>query len=114
MPHPTGPTDPQKKKLISSMKRKNEAFYSDVARHLEKPRRSKSDVNVGKIEKCAHEGESVVVPGKVLGSGEISKRVHVYAWLYSKSAKEKIVSAGGTCLPLEKLLETKAKGRILI
>lgn len=114
MPHPTGPTNPNLQHLVRSLKRKKGAFYLALARHLEKSRRRKTGVNVGKIEKYAQQGESVVVPGKILGGGEISKKINVYASGYSKSARDKISGAGGKCLRLEELLESKEKGRILI
>ncbi len=37
------------------------------------------------------------VPVKVLGNGDISKKLTVRAHAFSKSAREKIESAGGTC-----------------
>jgi large subunit ribosomal protein L15 len=41
------------------------------------------------------------VPVKVLGGGEISKSLTVHAHGFSKSAREKIEAAGGTCQLLE-------------
>ena len=111
MPHPTGPTDPNTRRLALAMKKKKETFYLVMARHLEKSKRSKKPVNVTKIGKFASENGSVAVPGKVLGSGEIKKAVTVYALSFSKDAKRKITAAGGKCLPLG---ETDKKARILI
>jgi large subunit ribosomal protein L15 len=42
------------------------------------------------------------VPVKVLGQGELSKKLTVQAHGFSKSAREKIEGAGGTCQVLEK------------
>jgi large subunit ribosomal protein L15 len=42
------------------------------------------------------------IPVKVLGRGEISKKLTVHAHGFSKSAREKIEGAGGTCQLLEK------------
>ena len=39
---------------------------------------------------------------KVLGQGELSKKLTVHAHGFSKSAREKIEGAGGTCQVLEK------------
>ena len=113
MPRPTGPTDPNLVDLVRNLKKRKDKFYLALARQLEKSRRSKREVSLDKINKHANEGESVVVPGKVL-DGELTKKVDVYAWNYSKNAREKITRAGGKCLTLDKLLETKEKGRILI
>ena len=111
MPHPTGPTDPNVAALAGALKRKKEKFYLVLARHLEKPKRSKKPVNVTKIGKFAQENEAVAVPGKVLGSGEIKKPVNVYALSFSKEAQKKIAAAGGACRPLA---DADKKARILI
>lgn len=111
MPHPTGPTDPNVTALVSTLRGKKEKFYLVLARHLEKPKRSKKPVNVTKIGKFAYENEAVAVPGKVLGSGEIKKPVKVYALSFSKEAKNKITNAGGQCLALK---DADKKARVLI
>src|SRR3954449_8575355 len=41
------------------------------------------------------------VPVKILGQGDISKKLTVHAHGFSKSAREKIESAGGTCQVLD-------------
>ncbi len=41
------------------------------------------------------------VPVKILGRGEISKALTVHAHGFSKSAREKIEAAGGTCQVIE-------------
>ncbi len=41
------------------------------------------------------------VPVKVLGNGELTKGLTVHAHGFSKSAREKIESAGGTCQLIE-------------
>jgi large subunit ribosomal protein L15 len=41
------------------------------------------------------------VPVKVLGQGELKKKLTVHAHAFSKSAREKIESAGGTCQILD-------------
>jgi large subunit ribosomal protein L15 len=41
------------------------------------------------------------VPVKVLGRGELTKKLTVHAHAFSKSARERIEAAGGTCQPVE-------------
>ena len=41
------------------------------------------------------------VPVKILGQGEVSKKLAVSAHAFSKSAREKIEAAGGSCTVLE-------------
>ena len=42
------------------------------------------------------------VPVKILGQGDLTKKLTVHAHGFSKSAREKIESAGGTCQVLER------------
>ncbi|MET1124080.1 MAG: 50S ribosomal protein L18e [Archaeoglobaceae archaeon] len=91
--------------------------WKDVAERLAKPRRLYAEVNLTKIERYANPGEIVVIPGKVLGGGEISKSVKVAALSFSESAKRKIVEAGGECLKLIEAARANSKGsnvRILV
>jgi large subunit ribosomal protein L15 len=38
------------------------------------------------------------VPVKILGQGELTKKLTVHAHRFSKAARERIESAGGTCV----------------
>ena len=42
------------------------------------------------------------IPVKVLGRGELSKRLTVHAHAFSATARERIEGAGGTCVVVEK------------
>ena len=111
MPHPTGPSDPNTTALIMKLRGKKDKFYLDLARHLAKPARIKKPVNVTKIQRASMDGDTVAVPGRVLGAGEINKAVTVYAVHFSKEAHSKITKAGGKCLPLT---DIEKKARLLI
>jgi len=69
--------------------------WLDLADRLEGPRRTHAEVNLGRIERYAREGETIAVPGKVLGSGVIETAVTVAAASFSESARRKIDLAGG-------------------
>jgi len=79
--------------------------WADVADRLEKPRRTHAEVNLSRIERYADEEETVVVPGKVLGSGALRKGVTVAAVDFSSTAETKIEQADGEALPLETVVE---------
>ena len=83
--------------------------WSDVAERLEKPRRTHAEVNLGRIERYAREDETVVVPGKVLGSGVLQKDVTVAAVDFSATAERKIDQVGES-LGLEQALEQNPDG----
>ncbi len=79
-------------------------LWRDVAEHLIKPTRKRVVVNVSKINRYADEGDIIVVPGKVLGSGRIEKKVTVAAFAFSDKAIEKIRRAGGKTITLSELV----------
>jgi len=73
--------------IILAKKKKE---WLKVADLLSKSRRGRIKVNLDRIEKETNLGETVVIPGKVLGVGEISKKIRVVAFNFSEGAKEKL------------------------
>ncbi|WP_345783351.1 50S ribosomal protein L18e [Natrialbaceae archaeon AArc-T1-2] len=106
-------TNPRLNDLIADLKsasRETDAdVWRDVASRLEKPRSTHAEVNLGRIERYAREDETVVVPGKVLGSGALQKSVTVAAVDFSSSAETKIDQVGEP-VQLEQLLEENPEG----
>ena len=92
--------------------RTNQApLWRDIASRLERPSRNWAQVNVSKIDAHVGEGEHAVVPGKLLGSGEVSRAVTVIAYSASASAKAKIAKAGGKVLTLPEGVKSFPKGQ---
>jgi len=56
------------------------------------PRKKRKNVNLKELEKIS--SEIVVICGKVLSEGEISKKMKVVALNFSEKAKEKLKKAG--------------------
>ncbi len=106
---PTGPTNPVVRELVEDLRRRGYAegnrFCLRLAELISRPRRRKVEVNLVKIERYASENDTVVVPGKVLGYGNLSKPVKVSAVSFSKKAEEKIKKAGGDVLGIRELVE---------
>ena len=65
---------------------------------------------IGRIARYVEKGEMFVIPGKVLGSGEIGVPVTVGAWRFSDQARQKIEKAGGKVLDIQSLLKARPKG----
>lgn len=112
--YPTGPTDPELQAFVNELRKTGKDFFVHIADRLEKPRRKKNEVNVGAIGNAAEKNESVVVPAKVLGGGEITKPVKIYAWKFSAEAKNKIAKAGGKCLPLSDIMKSKENVKLIV
>ncbi|ERH13632.1 MAG: ribosomal protein L18E [halophilic archaeon J07HB67] len=108
-------TNPRLQDLIAELKsvaRETDAgVWRDVAARLEKPRRTHAEVNLGRIDRYADaEGdETVIVPGKVLGSGVLTKDVTVAAVDFSGTAETKIDQAG-EAVRMEEALSNNPEG----
>ncbi|WP_248895536.1 50S ribosomal protein L18e [Haloplanus halobius] len=106
-------TNPRLNSLIAELKavaRESGAnVWQDVATRLEKPRRTHAEVNLGQIERYAREDETVVVPGKVLGSGVLEKNVTVAAVDFSSTARTKIEQVGDA-VTLDRIAEQNPEG----
>jgi large subunit ribosomal protein L18e len=106
-------TNPRLTSLIGELQRtareEDAGVWADIAGRLEKPRRTHAEVNLGRIERYARAEETVVVPGKVLGSGVLEKPVTVAAVDFSGTARTKIEQVGAT-MDLEEILEANPDG----
>ncbi len=110
----TGPTSTLTRTIASALRRAAKAHgapsWAAVADLLERPRRRRVAVNLSKINRYASEGEMVVVPGKVLGSGTLEKRVVVAALAFSGKALEKIKASGGRAVTLQEAVRENPRG----
>jgi len=116
----TGPTRERAKKVIALLekagRKSKNALWLDLANRLAKPRRQRPDINLWKIAKLAgiFSGKTLVVPGKVLGTGKIKEKVNVVAFEFSGQAEEKIVKAGGKAIKIEEAVEAIAPKAMVI
>jgi len=78
------------KTIISAKKNKS---WLEVAGLLSMPRRKRISVNLSEISKNTKEGETVVVPGKVLSDGEIEKKIKIAALNFSTKSKKKLLKS---------------------
>ncbi len=106
----TGPTNPELQTLIRELKTlsiNNDAkIWKRVATELEKPTRQRRKVNLHDIEKHSENGETILIPGKVLATGDLTKQVKVAAWSFSEQASSKIKDS----VSIQKLMKDNPKG----
>ena len=97
--------------LIENLMKTNKPIWKKVAAELSRPRRQRVEVNLSKIESYAVDDTTLLVPGKVLGAGVVSKKVNVAAFSFSDKAKALISAAGGKAMTIESLHKTNPEGR---
>jgi len=107
-------TSPEYVKIIRTLRRKSNetgvAIWDAVAEKLGKSKHRRVSVNISRVNRYSTNGETVVVPGKVLGAGNLDHRISIAAFDFSKEAKEKIERAGGECLTIQTLIQRNPKG----
>jgi|SRR3989304_5680069 len=69
---------------------KKRTEWIKIAGILSSSRRDSLDLNLGEIDAKVQEGDTVLIPGKVLSQGEIKKKIKVIAYKFSEKAKEKL------------------------
>ena len=105
----TGPSNPYLKELIHDLRKQKKPLWDRIAGELEKSSRKRRQVNLSRIKRHAKKGETIVVPGKVLGNGEAPERTVIAAWKFTSAAEEKIRKAKGKAITLKELLKNKSK-----
>lgn len=76
--------------LSAKKESKNSKTWLEVASLISRPKRKQIKMNLDRIDNETKEGDNIVVPGKVLGQGELSKKVKIIALSFSESAIKKI------------------------
>ncbi len=97
--------------LIESLMKTKKPIWTRIAKDLSRPRRRRVEVNLSKIEQYAADDSTVLVPGKVLGSGSISKKVTIAAYSFSGSAKRLIAESGCKAVTIESLHKSNPDGK---
>ncbi len=83
-------TNPELAKTI--ILAKSNPAWLDVASALTSPAKQMPQINIDRINK--EESDTIAIPGKVLSQGELTRKVKVIAFKFSKKAKEKIEKSG--------------------
>jgi large subunit ribosomal protein L18e len=110
----TKSTNPELVQLIRFLKKQSNeqkvGIWDDVAENLSKSRRARISVNLSSINRYTKRADTVVVPGKVLGSGTIDHAVTVAAFSLSESATAKLKAARAKVLSITELVEKNPTG----
>jgi large subunit ribosomal protein L18e len=86
------------------------AIWRKLAENLSKPKRRRIAVNLSRINRYTKAGETIVVPGKVLGTGKLNHPLKIAALQFSEQAEQKIAQAEGSCMTITELLKKHPKG----
>jgi large subunit ribosomal protein L18e len=97
--------------LRSALKKNKVPIWKAVLKELSRSRSNRRQVNVGQLAHVTKDKEVVIVPGKILGSGEISHKLTIWCFSISEAAASKVLDAGGKILALDSLIKKFPDGK---
>lgn len=107
----TGPSNPHTQALITFLNKSDQpAIYRRLSEMVNFAERKRRVINVDQLDRLVKDGDVVVFPAKVLGSGIMTKKITIGALAFSSEAKRKIIAAGGEAITLAELWEKHPKG----
>ncbi|HIF04557.1 MAG TPA: 50S ribosomal protein L18e [Candidatus Poseidoniales archaeon] len=86
-------------------------LWRDVALRLEKSRSNWAEPNLSRLSRHAADEDVILVPGKLLGSGDVEGKHTVAAYSFSTSARAKIEAAGGKVVSIRDLMNKNPEGK---
>lgn len=86
-------------------------IWKRIAFELERPTRQQRVVNLSRIDKYCNDNDIIIVPGKVLCGGELTKKVTIAAYSYSKQTAEKLGKSN--IITIEEAMKKYPKGNNL-
>jgi large subunit ribosomal protein L18e len=97
--------------LRKAAKKNKAPIWKDLESRVSGPRSNRSEVNLGKLAQVTKASEVIVVPGKVLGTGNLGHKLTVCAFSISESAAKKIGDMGGKVVSLDDLIKKYPDGK---
>ncbi len=91
-------------------RREKVAIWRDASEMLLTTSSRRVEVNLGHLSRIVSKATAVFVPGKVLGSGLLTKKLVVGAYSFSGAARKKIEEAGGQALGVQDFVKKYPKG----
>ena len=113
-------TEISKSKIENRIRKKNNPFListaialkktnPEIAKILVMPKRKMVRFNLEQLDVQLKDGDKVVIPGKVLGEGELNKKVTIVAYSFSENAIEKLKKAKIEFSELSEEIKTNKK-----
>jgi len=99
------------KDLKQASKKNEAAIWSKLADLALKPSSTKCTVNLTRINKITKENDVLFVPGKVLGTGNMSHKITLSSFSMSTTAANKIIQSGGNIMVYSDMIKKFPTGK---
>lgn len=97
--------------LRAAFKKNKAPIWQALEEELAGPRANRREINVRRLSQITKADEVVVVPGKVLGTGNLAHKLTLCAFSVSESAAKKVMESGGKIVTFEDLVKKHPDGK---
>src|SRR5213593_4905061 len=97
--------------LRSAFKKNKAPIWRALEEELAGPRANRREINVRRLAKVTKASEVVVIPGKILGTGNLGHKLTVCAFSISETAAKKVIESGGKVVTFEDLIKKHPDGK---
>lgn len=106
----TGPSNYYTRKLIRQLWKTKRRIWRRVSEIIGKPARNHAEINLYRLNKITKDNDVCVIPGKILGTGNLDHPVCLGALKISTLAKEKLEKAKCEILTIQELMSKYPTG----
>lgn len=97
--------------LRSAFKKSKAPIWRALEEELSGSRINRREINIRRLAQVTKAGEVVVVPGKILGTGNLGHKLTVCAFSISESAAKRVIESGGKVVTFEDLIKKHPEGK---
>lgn len=97
--------------LHKNLKKEKFPIWKMLINELSRSRSNRREVNVSNLASVTEANDIVIVPGKILGLGNINHKLTVWSSSISEGAARKIIRAGGKLVSLETIMNKYPSGK---
>lgn len=99
------------KELKVASKKNRAPIWLRLAELALKPARTKRVLNLGQIDRSVNDNDIVIVPGKVLGTGNISHKITLCSFSISTTGAKKVTQSGGKIIDFTQMIKNHPTGK---
>ena len=97
--------------LRKAFKNNKVKIWKALEEEFSKSRSNRRLVNIQKLNKVTKNGDTIIIPGKILGNGILKHKLTVYAYSFSETALNKLNESGTEIISLQSLINRYPDGK---
>ena len=86
-------------------------IWAKMAEYALKPSIARRHINLNRIAQLTKDSDTVVFPGKVLGTGDIEHKITLCSFSISNTAASKVLEKGGKVITFADLIKKHPTGK---